>query len=163
MIPEPDYSDSEEENNKSSNQQRRNRSSSTTVIMSANGTTHASDDGLVVPKKLPNPCLESQERQNLHKELMFNKKMGKSVIGQKSELQKAMEKFRDEHKKKELEGEKLNKRSSFEKRLDEQASKIKSLEEEQKKSDPDQVVDQSEFLRVHARVRAHTLTVDTES
>lgn len=31
--------------------------------------------GLIVPKKLANPCLESMDRQNLHRELMFNQKM----------------------------------------------------------------------------------------
>lgn len=31
--------------------------------------------GLIVPKKLANPCLESSDRKNLHRELMFNQKM----------------------------------------------------------------------------------------
>ncbi|KXJ70415.1 hypothetical protein RP20_CCG023704 [Aedes albopictus] len=31
--------------------------------------------GLIVPKKLANPCIESMDRQNLHRELMFNQKM----------------------------------------------------------------------------------------
>lgn len=32
-------------------------------------------DGLIVPKKLVNPCLQSTDRQNLHRELLFNQKM----------------------------------------------------------------------------------------
>lgn len=51
--------------------------------------------GLIVPKKLANPCLESMDRQNLHRELMFNQKMGKSVLNQKSELQRALEKQKE--------------------------------------------------------------------
>ncbi|XP_021699817.1 protein FAM107B isoform X1 [Aedes aegypti] len=51
--------------------------------------------GLIVPKKLANPCLESMDRQNLHRELMFNQKMGKSVLNQKSELQQALEKQKE--------------------------------------------------------------------
>lgn len=31
--------------------------------------------GLIVPKKLANPVLESIDRQNLHREMMFNQKM----------------------------------------------------------------------------------------
>lgn len=31
--------------------------------------------GLIVPKKIGNPCLESSDRQNLHRELLFNQKM----------------------------------------------------------------------------------------
>lgn len=52
-------------------------------------------DGLIVPKKLMNPCLESSDRQNLHRELMFNQKLGKSVLNQKSELQKALQKQKE--------------------------------------------------------------------
>ncbi|XP_014095134.3 uncharacterized protein [Bactrocera oleae] len=52
-------------------------------------------DGLILPRKLINPCLESNERQQLHRELKFNTKMGKSVLNQKSELQRAYEKQRE--------------------------------------------------------------------
>lgn len=33
------------------------------------------EEGLILPRKPQNPCLESQDRQSLHRELMFNKKM----------------------------------------------------------------------------------------
>lgn len=33
------------------------------------------EEGLILPKKLINPCLESTDRQNLHRELLFNQKM----------------------------------------------------------------------------------------
>lgn len=32
-------------------------------------------EGLILPKKLHNPCIDSGDRQNVHKELMFNQKM----------------------------------------------------------------------------------------
>ncbi|XP_058127927.1 protein FAM107B [Anopheles ziemanni] len=51
--------------------------------------------GLILPKKLVNPVLESMDRQNLHRELMFNQKIGKSVLNQKSELQRALEKQKE--------------------------------------------------------------------
>lgn len=31
--------------------------------------------GLITPRRLINPCLESTPRQDLHRELMFNQKM----------------------------------------------------------------------------------------
>lgn len=40
---------------------------------SQSGSTDS--QGLIVPKKLINPCLESNDRQNLHRELMFNQKV----------------------------------------------------------------------------------------
>lgn len=33
------------------------------------------EDGLILPRKPQNPCLESSERQNVHRELLFNQKM----------------------------------------------------------------------------------------
>ena len=33
------------------------------------------EEGIILPKKLINPCVESRDRQNLHRELLFNQKM----------------------------------------------------------------------------------------
>ncbi|XP_042901581.1 protein FAM107B isoform X2 [Parasteatoda tepidariorum] len=147
MIPEPDYGDSEESEKRNSR------------LCSNNGAVRFSEDGLVIPKKPQNPCMESSERQNLHRELLFNQKIGKSVIGQKTELHKAFDKFKEDQKKKELEEEKIQKKSALERKLEEQANKLKLQEElETKKME---VPDQPEFLRVHARVCAQT--VDSKS
>lgn len=34
-----------------------------------------SEEGLILPRKPLNPCLENPDRQNLHRELLFNQKM----------------------------------------------------------------------------------------
>lgn len=34
-----------------------------------------SEDGLIIPRKPHNPVLDNTDRQNLHKELLFNQKM----------------------------------------------------------------------------------------
>lgn len=154
MIPEPDYSDSEEENEGGPRHPR------VTKTGSSNGIRCA-DASQISPKKVANPCLESVERQNLHRELLFNQKIGKNVLGQKSELQKVMDKFREDQKKKELEEEKLKARSAFEMRLEEQANKLKQQEEQEIKKE-EEPLDQPEFLRVHARVCAQTLPVDSK-
>ncbi|XP_065155803.1 uncharacterized protein [Atheta coriaria] len=60
-------------------------------------------DGLIIPRKLHNPVLHNGERQNLHREMLFNHKIGKNVLNQKSELAKAMEKHKDSIMRKEYE------------------------------------------------------------
>lgn len=44
-------------------------------LQSPNGSTMTDSQGLIVPKKLINPCLESTDRQSLHRELLFNQKV----------------------------------------------------------------------------------------
>ncbi|OXA41701.1 uncharacterized protein LOC110860006 [Folsomia candida] len=48
----------------------------------------------IQPKKLQNPVKESQARMELHRELMFNQKIGTSPLSKKTELQKALEKIK---------------------------------------------------------------------
>lgn len=43
--------------------------------MHRNEEGNREDCGLILPKKLMNPCMESKERKNLHRELLFNQKM----------------------------------------------------------------------------------------
>ncbi|XP_073951549.1 actin-associated protein FAM107A isoform X1 [Choristoneura fumiferana] len=50
---------------------------------------------LIAPRRLPNPCLDSPQRMDLHRELLFNQKIGKNVLNQKSELQKALSKHKE--------------------------------------------------------------------
>lgn len=63
--------------------------------INSNQSAMTDEQGLILPKKLSNPVLESMDRQNLHRELMFNQKIGKSVLNQKSELQRALEKQKE--------------------------------------------------------------------
>lgn len=163
MIPEPDYSDSEDE------REFRRRPVRMPGMAAAGPThneaqlAHSNEDGLIVPRKLPNPCAESAERKSLHRELLFNQKIGKSVLGQKTELQKAMEKMKDEQRRKELEEERIKGRTALEKRLEEQANKLKLHEESEVIKPELPSSEESEFLRVHARVCSHTLPVDSKS
>ncbi|KAL6433187.1 hypothetical protein ACFW04_006426 [Cataglyphis niger] len=56
---------------------------------------HMGPDGLILPRKPYNPCLISTNHKDLHRELLFNQKIGKNVLNQKSELQRALEKHRE--------------------------------------------------------------------
>ncbi|KAH9381038.1 hypothetical protein HPB48_008252 [Haemaphysalis longicornis] len=184
MIPEPDYSDSEDE------REFRRRPVRMPGMAAAGGPTHneaqlahSNEDGLIAPRKLPNPCAESAERQEpppgaaLQPEDVSSlssspssllpgpcpSRLGKSVLGQKTELQKAMEKMKDEQRRKELEEERIKGRTALEKRLEEQANKLKLHEESEVIKPELPSSEESEFLRVHARVCSHTLPVDSKS
>ncbi|XP_037078359.1 protein FAM107B-like isoform X2 [Pollicipes pollicipes] len=140
VIPEPDYSDSEEEN-------RQGR---------ANCRLPTSPDGLILPRKLANPCRDSADRRQLHRELLFNQRTGKNVLGQKSELQRAMERHREQQQRREALLQTQNNKSSFERALDERLLSVepKMAEEAQPKLDGT-----PEFLKVHAKVRANINTL----
>ena len=52
------------------------QSSGTEVEMVQEGDGAVGDGhGLIAPRRVPNPCLESPVRMDLHRELMFNQKM----------------------------------------------------------------------------------------
>ncbi|XP_059471167.1 ensconsin [Neocloeon triangulifer] len=110
-------------------------------------------EGLIMPRKPANPCLDSDDHKSLHRELMFNKKVGKNVLNQKSELQRAMEKHRDQAARKEAEKEKLNNKTAFEKVIEERARRLESHEKEEEAEHNGQNA-KPEFLQVHAKLRA---------
>ncbi|CAL8108578.1 unnamed protein product [Orchesella dallaii] len=60
-------------------------------------TTNGNNLVLIKPKKIPNPIKESIAMQNIHKELLLNQKIGRSVLTHKSELQRALEKLAAKH------------------------------------------------------------------
>lgn len=65
------------------------------VEMVQEGEPGAGGDGLIAPRRLPNPCLESPQRMDLHRELMFNQRIGKNVLNQKSELERALSRHKE--------------------------------------------------------------------
>ncbi|RWS09221.1 protein FAM107B-like protein [Dinothrombium tinctorium] len=118
---------------------------STKVDNEENDNGHA----LKEPKKIVNPCINSPQHRDLHKELLFNQKIGKNVL-EKCELTKVMEKRLDEQKKKDLLKQKMNRRNSFERKLEMQALKL----EKEEASKDEQPKDVPEFLKIHAKVYA---------
>ncbi|KAG6446387.1 hypothetical protein O3G_MSEX004444 [Manduca sexta] len=65
------------------------------VDMVQEGEPGAGGDGLIAPRRLPNPCLESPQRMDLHRELLFNQRIGKNVLNQKSELERALSRHKE--------------------------------------------------------------------
>merc|ERR1719150_2513395 len=92
-------------------------------------------DGLILPKKLLNPCHESRSVKDLHREIKWNKKAGINVLESKSELEKAMAKQRlaAEQKQKEAEvalKENEDSNPEFKRVLAERAKRLERLEAE---------------------------------
>ncbi|XP_055333134.1 uncharacterized protein LOC129584826 isoform X2 [Paramacrobiotus metropolitanus] len=107
---------------------------------------------LITPRKPLPPGRDNPDMRELHRELAFNNKMGINVLGQKSELQKAMEKMRGQVTRKQLEEEKKNQRSDLEREFEKRAMRLKDYENAvaAEPAIPYQPVD--EFHRMHAKV-----------
>lgn len=109
-------------------------------------------EGLIMPRKPANPVLESSDHKNLHRELLFNQKIGKNVLNQKSELQRALEKHKEHQVKKELEQQKQDSKSALERVIEERAKRLETMEkpeieEKGRTGEP-------EFMKIHAKLRA---------
>lgn len=107
------------------------------------------DEGLIIPRKPHNPILDNADRQNLHKELLFNQKIGKNVLNQKCELQKAMEKRKDSMAKKELENNISQQAPELKKVI---ADRAKRLEEAPTTNEDDKGLSK-EFLQARANLK----------
>ncbi|RXG58447.1 hypothetical protein Avbf_06203 [Armadillidium vulgare] len=154
MIPDPDYSDEESEihSRQSSNTNTTSSSSPNKMVVRNNrvnsnvsnkspqkenkcGPNDRFDEkGLIIPKKLPNPCLDSTDKKSLHRELLFNQKLGISVLNQKSELQKALEKHKGKQAMKEQEKEKQTQMTPLQRAIDERAQRLEKTARKRKRS-----------------------------
>ncbi|XP_050295981.1 protein FAM107B isoform X2 [Anthonomus grandis grandis] len=109
------------------------------------------DDGLIAPRKPVNPVREDPGRQNLHRELLFNQKIGKSVLNQKSELQRALERHKDNLAKKQLENHIAEKTPELEKVI---ADRAKRLENPVKIENEEDKVISKEFLQARMKLKS---------
>jgi len=115
---------------------------------------HMTDNGLILPRKLPNPVLENADRQNLHRELLFNQKIGKNVLNQKSELEKVLAKHKDNQAKKELEETIAAKEPELKKVIADRARKLE--EGNHTKTSEDEKGLSKEFLQARAKLKARS-------
>ena len=72
-IPEPDYQDDDDDDEQVPN--GGNPPLENPYMAHAFMPPENSEDEIIVPKKLPNPCLESREKKDLHRELLMNQKL----------------------------------------------------------------------------------------
>ncbi|KAF2366500.1 Protein of unknown function DUF1151 [Trinorchestia longiramus] len=129
------------------------KSGSPLLQQKENKNNRFDENGLVLPKKLINPSLDSTEKKSLHRELLFNQKIGASVLNQKTELQKAMEKHKGKQMAKEQEREKQANLTPFQRALEQQALKLEQAPEknEETKKEPETTL---EFQKLQARLRS---------
>jgi hypothetical protein len=153
MIPEPDYNEDDRPGRNNRNNNNDNNNENLAHRLEGNPTVLLDKDGLVVPRKPANPCTESTERRDLHRELQFHQKTGINVLNQKSELQKALQKHRDHQSRKELEQERQSSRSALEKTLEERARRLETLEKGLIPDESQNTGEPNEFLRMHAKLR----------
>jgi len=139
-------------------------SSSDSEYSRMNSRPQLDDNGMVMPKKLYNPCMESRECQDLQREIKWNAKAGISVLNTKTELERAMEK-RSRHikeKQRVIEEESKQKQSPFQKMLDDRAKRLERLESQNGEEGGHSSEDsghcspepENEFLKVHAKLNA---------
>jgi len=130
--------------------------------MISSGKPDLDENGLVIPKKLYNPCMASAVSKDLRQEIKWNAKAGINVLDNKTELQRAMEKKeRKRQDKQRLEEEESN-RSPFQKMLDDRAKRLEKLESQRDSEGGHSSEDsghcspepESEFLKVHAQLTA---------
>ncbi|RVE54367.1 hypothetical protein evm_000852 [Chilo suppressalis] len=104
------------------------------VDMVQEGEGGATGDGLIAPRRLLNPCLENPQRLDLHRELLFNQKIGKNVLNQKSELQRALSK----HKEKQIMNQVREHKETpeLERAIAERARRLEQAEQSTEEPDP---------------------------
>lgn len=71
-IPEPDYHDNDEDDEQIRNG---NFPVDSPYMAHVYLPSESSVDEIITPKKLANPCLESREKKELHRELLMNQKL----------------------------------------------------------------------------------------
>ncbi|XP_061395483.1 protein FAM107B [Musca vetustissima] len=112
-------------------------------------------NGLILPKKLINPCLTSTDRKQLHRELKFNTKMGISVLNQKTELQRAYEKRQQHNMEQQPPSPTYGLKSELNRVIMERAQKhAQARLQNQENNDDDKQYVNPEYLNARAKLRA---------
>jgi len=111
--------------------------------MSVNKEPLLDENGLILPKKISNPCMESLTVKNLHREIRWNAKTGTNVLNSKSELERALDKHRKMKDQKEKLVEQDEQKNPFQKMLEERAKRLQDLEKQDENKELDEPVGES--------------------
>merc|ERR1739844_529913 len=105
---------------------------STAQCQRNNTDTAKDENGLILPRKIVNPCIQSPFRRDLNREIKWNSDKGISVLNTKSELEKAFAKHKknlNEKKKEQETAESFT--GEFQKMIAERARRLEKFEEKQ--------------------------------
>lgn len=115
-------------------------------------------EGLIVPRKLNNPCIDSKEAQSLTKEIKWNKKTGMNVLASKSELDKALGRRRWQQGKNEAKLEAEATKTDFQKAMEQRAQRLETPSSaskgEESGNDSGHCSPEPEFMKVRAQVKS---------
>lgn len=106
------------------------------VDMVQEGESGAGSESLIAPRRLPNPCLESPQRMDLHRELLFNQRIGKNVLNQKSELEKALSKHKEKQILNQMREQQHKDAPELERALTERARRLEQAEQTTEEVEP---------------------------
>merc|ERR1712241_947943 len=96
------------------------------------GRRSKDQNGLILPRKIVNPCIQSPFRRDLHREIRWNTDKGINVLNTQSELEKAFAKHKknlNEKKKEQESAESFT--GEFQKMIAERARRLEKFEEKQ--------------------------------
>jgi len=94
------------------------------------------ENGLILPKKLHNPCIVSNSKRDIHREIKWNTDKGINVLNNKSELEIAFAKHKKcLHEKNKESAVNDNLDSEFQKMLKDRAKRLEQLEGEKSESE----------------------------
>jgi len=90
------------------------------------------ENGLILPRKIANPCVESPFKRDLHREIKWNSNKGINVLNNKTELEKAFAKHKKNLDEKRKEQESTDAfTDEFKKMIAERAKRLEKFEEKQ--------------------------------
>merc|ERR1711974_389566 len=101
--------------------------------------TARDENGLILPRKIVNPCIQSPFRRDLNREIRWNTDKGINVLNTKSELEKAFAKHKknlNEKKKEQETAESFT--GEFQKMIAERARRLEKFEEKQEEENSKQ-------------------------
>merc|ERR1711936_393329 len=83
------------------------------------------ENGLILPRKITNPCLQSTSVREVHREIRWNSNKGINVLNNKSELEKVLAKQRTASEKKQVAEKEVE--NEFHKMLTERGKRLEQI------------------------------------
>merc|ERR1719312_884104 len=87
------------------------------------------ENGLILPRKITNPCLQSTSVREVHREIRWNTNKGINVLNNKSELEKVLAKQRKASEKKQVDDTDVE--NEFHKMLSERAKRLEQITDDE--------------------------------
>merc|ERR1719312_1867826 len=87
------------------------------------------ENGLILPRKITNPCLQSTSVREVHRVIRWNTNKGINVLNNKSELEKVLAKQKKASEKKQLDEKEVE--NEFHQMLSERAKRLEQITDDE--------------------------------